>query len=76
MTTATISVPIDDKSAQFFQAAPPDKREQLQQLISYMVQQFAESTPESLFVLMDQMSEEARINGLTPEILDLILNDE
>ncbi|MBK8045960.1 MAG: hypothetical protein IPK16_01780 [Anaerolineales bacterium] len=76
MTTSTIRVQIDDKAARLFAAAPADRRARLGLLIGYLVEQFAESTPASLFALMDEMSSEARARGLTPEILDSILRDE
>jgi hypothetical protein len=76
MKTSTISILIDDKAAQLYEAAPAEKREQLRQLISYLVEEFADSTPASLFALMDEMSREASEKGLTSEILDSILRDE
>ena len=76
MTTATLSVPLDDRTAQALKLAPPGRREQLQMLISHLVRQYAESTPESLISLMDEIGREAQANGLTPEILQSILNDE
>jgi hypothetical protein len=76
MTTATIRVQVDDQAARLFAAAPADRRAQLGLLISDLIEQFAESTPTSMFPLMDAMSREADNNGLTPDILDAILHDE
>jgi hypothetical protein len=76
MTTATIRVQIDNRLAQLFASAPADRRAQLGLLISDLIEQFAASTPTSLFALMDEMSREADRNGMTPEVLDAILSDE
>ncbi|MBP7962716.1 MAG: hypothetical protein KBG20_03095 [Caldilineaceae bacterium] len=76
MTIATLRVPLDDRTAYALQTTSPEKQALLHQMIGYLVQQFVDSTPESLFALMDEMSREAEINGLTPEILEAILDDE
>lgn len=76
MTTATIRVQIDDRAAHLFATAPANRRAQLSLLIGDLIEQFAESIPTALLSLMDEMSREARQNGMTPEILDAILSDE
>jgi len=76
MTIATLRVPLDERTAYALQTSPPEKQALLHQMIGYMVQQFVDSTPESLLALMDEMGREARANGLTPEILESILRDE
>lgn len=75
MTIATIRVPLDDRTASAYQMTSPEKQALLRQMLGYFVQQFVDSTPESLFALMDEMSQEAELNGLTPEILESILSD-
>jgi hypothetical protein len=76
MTVATIRVQIDDRAAQLFAMVSADRRAQLSLLIGDLIEQFAVSTPAALLTLMDEMSREASQNGMTPEILDAILNDE
>lgn len=76
MPVATISIQVDSRTAQLYEATPEDKRARLRKLIGVLVTEFAESTPQSLLALMDEMSREAETNGLTPEILELILNDD
>jgi hypothetical protein len=76
MSAATIQIQLDNKTAQAYQAAPEDRRERVQKLISVVLQEFTETTPHSLLSLMDEMSREAKTKGLTPEILDNILKDE
>jgi len=76
MTIATLRVPLDDRTAQALQTTSLEKQALLYQMIGYLVQQFVDSTPESLFALMDDMSREAKANGLMPEILESLLRDE
>ena len=76
MTLATIRVPLDDRTASAYSAASPEKQALLHGMLGYFVQQFVDSTPESLFALMDEISQEAEANGLTPDILESILKDE
>lgn len=76
MTTVTLNIQLDDKVKQAYQAQPADRQARLQKLVARMLQEFAESTPESLLTIMDQMSQEAEVNKLTPEILTSILDDE
>jgi hypothetical protein len=76
MTTVTLNIQLDDKVKQAYQATSEERRASLQKLIARMLQEFAESRPESLLTIMDEMSREAQAKGLTPEILDAILRDE
>jgi multidrug efflux pump subunit AcrA (membrane-fusion protein) len=76
VTVATIRIQLDDKTAQLLAATPAEQRAQLNLLIRNLIEQFAGSTPTALLALMDEMSREASRNGMTPELLDAILNDE
>lgn len=76
MTLATISIQVDDKAAQIYETVSESKRLRLRKLISFLVEEFAESTPEALLSLMDEMSDEAEAKGLTPEILEALLNED
>lgn len=76
MGVATIRIQLDNKIARAYESTSSEQRERLQQLIGFMLQEFAESTPQSLLSLMDDMSQEAAAHGLTPEILDSLLEDE
>ena len=76
MGVATIRIKLDNKTARAYESSSQEQRERLQQLIGFMLQEFAESTPQSLLSLMDDMSQEAAAHGLTPEILDSLLQDE
>lgn len=76
MTTVTLNIQLDDKVKQAYQSQPAESRARLQKLVARMLQEFAESRPESLLAIMDEMSQEAEMNELTPEILADILGDE
>jgi hypothetical protein len=76
MGVATIRIQLDNKIARAYESTSSEQRERLQQLIGFMLQEFAESTPQSLLSLMDDISQEAAAHGLTPEILDSLLEDE
>lgn len=72
----TISIPLEGKAAEAYRLAPLEKREWLAMLVNLVVSEFANYSPQSLLALMDEMSREARSNGLTPEILESLLADE
>lgn len=76
MAIATINIQVNEHIAQRYAASTEAKRARLRKLIAYLVQEFTESTPQSLLASMDEMSSEAAANGLTPEILESILHDD
>jgi len=72
----TISIQLNDTAAEAYRLAPVEKREWLQMLVNLLLQEFARYSPGSLLTSMDEMSREAQANGLTPEILASLLDDE
>lgn len=76
MTVANIQVHLQDDVAEAYNATSEQRRTGLSRLLGFLIQEFVESTPESLLSLMDEMSQEAETNGLTDEVLQSILNDE
>jgi len=76
MSITTISIPLDELAAEAYAHAPTERREWLHMLINLLVQEFANYSPQSLLALMDDISQEAKLNGLTPEILEALLVDE
>ena len=76
MTTVTLNIQLDDKVKQAYQSQPAERLKHKQKLVARMLQEFAESRPESLLAIMDEMSQEAEASELTPEILASILDDE
>ena len=77
MSVATmISIPLEAQAAEVYSLAPLEKREWLEMLVNLLVREFARYSPQSLLVLMNDMSREAKSNGLTPELLESLLADE
>lgn len=75
MTTETITVQVDPRAAQAFNALSQEERQKLGILLSLRVLE-ATATSESLEDLMRRISRNARQRGLTPEILEELLNDD
>ncbi len=73
MSTATISIPIDQESAQIYTQASAEKRKKIQLLFSLWLREFEEV---SLTSLMDKISDNAQNRGLTAKILESLLNDD
>lgn len=68
----TISIQVDADVAKIFQSAQPEQQQKIQALVSLWLKRAMNVT--QLQTTMDRMSDEAQANGLTPEILQSILN--
>jgi Tfp pilus assembly protein PilO len=71
---STITLEVDDETAQAFQSILPDQQEKLQELFSLLLHQMIGDR--TLQDIMDDISQKARDRGLTPEILEDLLSDE
>ena len=71
---AVITIPTDAATAARYGAATDEERLKIQLLVRLLLE-CPRPSPDSLLQLMDDMSAEAQANGLTPEILEAILND-
>jgi hypothetical protein len=76
MATETITLEIDAEAAQAFKAVSADEREKMQVLLGIWLKEFARADSASLKATMNEMSESAQGRGLTPEILESILEEE
>jgi hypothetical protein len=74
MNTETITIHVSPQAATVYRAASVDERRKLDLLVSLQLTGLLRSG-DSLEKAMDDMSREAEANGLTPEILESILND-
>ena len=75
MTTEEITIRVDRAAALAFKSASAEERRKLEVILSIRLQEaFYPDT--SLQEVMDDMSREAQARGLTPEILQSLLNDE
>jgi hypothetical protein len=75
MGVATINMQLDSEAARIYSSASVERRQQLQMLISTLLKEF-DTAPQSLFALMDEISAKAKARGLTPELLERLLNEE
>jgi predicted CopG family antitoxin len=66
----TINIMVSDKAAEKFLSMNEEEKNRLSQLFNEMVED-----KRTLLQVMDDMSEYAKKQGLTPEILDELLND-
>lgn len=73
MTTITLEVKPEIAAA--YQAVSSAEREQITKIVSLLLQNPKESDLAFLRRIMDDISDKAEANGLTPEILESILND-
>ena len=69
-----VEIPLDTESARIYQKASAEKKKKLQILLSLWLREF-DKPSKSLDAIMDEMSRKAKERGLTPEILNSILND-
>jgi hypothetical protein len=70
-----ITIEVDERAAQAYRASPPEDRRRLERLLSMRLTEYLQH-PASLEDTMRQMSREAVERGVTPEILQDILDDE
>ncbi|MCA9980178.1 MAG: hypothetical protein KDD89_05080 [Anaerolineales bacterium] len=76
MSETTLPIPVTPQIAQAYYSAPSSRQAQMQTLIALLLQEFVESTAQSLFTLMDEMSREAAENGLDEAGLALLLQED
>lgn len=69
----TISIQVDADVARAFQSVEPEQQQKIQALVGLWLKRAMHLT--KLQATMDHMSDEAEANGLTPEILESILNE-
>jgi hypothetical protein len=70
----TIELQVDADVARIFQSAQPEQQQKVQALMSQWLKRAMAVT--QLQATMDRLSDEAEANGLTPEILQSILDEE
>lgn len=76
MSTANITIEVDEAAARSYAEAPLEDQRKLQLLLSLRLQELTASPGRSLQEVMDDMSTEAEAKGLTPEILETLLSEE
>jgi hypothetical protein len=73
--STTITIPLDADTARLYRQAPAELRRKLELLLNLWLRDLIVS-PRSLQVIMDEISQKAQQRGLTPEILESLLNAE
>ena len=75
METKPITIRVNADVAQIYETASAEKKEKLNTLLSIKLSE-ATQAQRPLEEIMDEMSNRAQKKGLTPEILDSILDGE
>jgi hypothetical protein len=75
MEITTISIPLDKETARIYNSASEEEQRKIQLLMRLFLKDFIRPA-RPVGEIMDEASDEAERNGLTPEILASILNDE
>lgn len=73
MSITTISIPLDNETARAYTQASAEDQKKLRLLLSLWLREFVIS-PRPLKVIMDELSDKAQAQGLTPEILESLLH--
>jgi hypothetical protein len=76
MSTEVITLEVDSEAARAFKSASAEEREKLQVLLGIWLKEYAKAAPLSLKEAMDEGGRNAQGRGLTPEILESILEEE
>jgi hypothetical protein len=71
----TITIRVDERVAQLFKAATEQEKRKMEALISLRLLETIQ-TKETLENVMRRISRNAQVRGLTPEILEDILNND
>jgi peptidyl-tRNA hydrolase len=69
-----ITIQVDSETAQAYRNADPEKQRKIQMFLNIMLKKTVNQ--KNLLETMQEASQEATTNGLTPEVLDSILSDD
>jgi hypothetical protein len=75
METKAITIRVSPEAASAYETAPAEQQRKLDALISLKLAEVARAK-RPLEVIMSEMSRKAQERGLTPEILESILNEQ
>jgi hypothetical protein len=71
----TITFEVTPEIAEAYQFASLEERQQIQQIVSLLLKKETENDIDFLRKIMDEISDRATARGLTPEILESIINE-
>ena len=75
MNTEIISIRVDAEAARAFKSLSEADRRKLEAILSIRLSEITQHE-ESLEAVMQEISDKAQARGLTPEILESLLNEE
>jgi hypothetical protein len=70
-----ISIEVSPETAEAYQSASPEDKERVRILVNLLMKKPREDNIDFLSKLMDEISDRAEARGLTPEILESLLNE-
>ncbi|MEA5575981.1 hypothetical protein [Anabaena sp. UHCC 0451] len=76
MENQTISIPVDVATAQAYTKSSEEEQKKIQLLLGLRIRELLDKPSVSLNQLMDEIGAKTEARGLTPEILEYLLNDE
>ncbi|MBD2294035.1 hypothetical protein H6G06_11160 [Anabaena sphaerica FACHB-251] len=76
MENTTISIPINSAIVKAYIEASGEEQKKIQFLLGLRMRELLDKPSVSLNQLMDEIGAKAEARGLTPEILEYLLNDE
>ncbi len=76
MSNATIVLPIDEATAEAYNAASNEEKQKIQLLFRMLLREITLNSTVSLKQVMDEIGRNAAARGLTPEILEELLKND
>jgi hypothetical protein len=76
MSTEAITIEVDSETARFFKSASTEEQAKLQALLGIWLKEYARADAVSLKETMTETSQKAQGRGLTPQVLESILEEE
>ena len=71
----TITLEVNPEIAEAYQSASLEERQRIQQIVTLLLDKQNENGTDFLRKIMDEISDRATARGLTPEILESIINE-
>jgi len=71
----TITFEVTPEIAEAYQFASLEERQQIQEIVSLLLKKEKDNDIDFLRKIMDEISDRATARGLTPEILEAIINE-
>jgi hypothetical protein len=76
VATTTISIPVDEETARAFSRASAEQQRKLQILLNLRLRELTSGPTKSLQQVMDEIAAAAKQQGMTPEVLESLLNEQ